>query len=184
MRHSPTAPDTSASSTTRVTGSIRAVLHRELAAVRRSVEAYEHDDQLWGERPGLPNTGGTLVLHLAGNLQHYLGAVLGRTGYRRDRDAEFARRDVPRDRLLAELDAAAVAIDRGLDAVDADSDAPNATYPEIVGGRRVSTADFLIHIAVHLAYHLGQLDYHRRVVTGVRDGVGAIAIADLPPPPR
>ena len=166
-----------------VTAAIRAVLHRELAAVRRSVEAYGGDDQLWAERPGLPNAGGTLVLHLAGNLQHYLGAVLGRTGYRRDRDAEFARRNVPRVELLTELDAAAIAIDRGLKAVDGDPAASTAIYPETVGGRRVTTGDFLIHVAVHLAYHLGQLDYHRRVVTGMRDGIGAIAIADLPPPP-
>ena len=178
-----TAPPSGDSTTTRVTTCIRAVLRRDLAAVRRSVEAYPRDDLLWAERPGLPNAGGTLVLHLAGNLQHYLGAVLGQTGYRRDRDAEFSRRDVPRESLLAELDAAAVAIDRGIAALERTGHAFTTVYPEAVGGRRVTTGDFLIHVAVHLAYHLGQLDYHRRVVTGVRAGIGAIAIADLPASP-
>jgi uncharacterized damage-inducible protein DinB len=162
---------------------VHAILQRELAAVRRSVEAYPDDASVWTLRPGLPNSGGNLVLHIAGNLQHYLGAVMGGTGYRRDRDAEFASRDVPRDALLAEIDRASVAIDRGL----ADgADGPEAeevlarTYPERIAGREVATGDFLVHLSAHLAYHLGQLDYHRRAVTGERDGVGALAPAELP----
>lgn len=159
---------------------IQVILQRELAAVRRSVEAYPADATLWAERPGLPNAGGTLVLHIAGNLQHYLGAVLGRSGYHRDREAEFARRDVPREVLLAELDAAAVAIDRGVAALGDGVDALEKPYPEAIAGRSVATGDFLVHLASHLAYHLGQLDYHRRVVTGSGAGVGAIGVRELP----
>lgn len=157
---------------------VQAILCRELRAMRRSVEAYPDDDAPWAERPGLPNAGGTLVLHAAGNLQHFLGAVLGGTGYRRDRDAEFARRGVPRVALLAELDAAIAAVERGLAALpDAALAAP---YPEPIAGRTVATGDYLVHLATHLAYHLGQLDYHRRVVTGDRRPVGALAPAELP----
>jgi uncharacterized damage-inducible protein DinB len=161
---------------------VQATLQRELAAVRRCVEAYPDDRSLWAERPGLPNAGGTLVLHIAGNLQHYLGAVLGGSDYRRDREAEFARRDVSRDDLLAEIDAAAVAIDRGLATEDDDGGGNELAraYPEPIAGRTVATGDYLVHLAAHLAYHLGQLDYHRRVVTGDRAGVGALAPAELP----
>ncbi|HEU4629795.1 MAG TPA: DinB family protein [Gemmatimonadaceae bacterium] len=159
---------------------LRAVLLRELRAVRREVEAYPDDASLWAQRPGLPNAGGTIALHLAGNLQHYVGHRLGGTGYVRDRDAEFARRDVPRAEVLAELDAAAAAIDAAL----ADSAGTGATlpvrYPEAVGGRTLTTDDMLVHLAVHLAYHLGQLDYHRRLVTGDGRGVDAVAIRELP----
>ena len=164
---------------------VHAILQRELAAVRRSVEAYPDDASLWAQRGGVPNAGGTLVLHIAGNLQHYVGALMGGTGYRRDRDAEFARRDVPRAALLAEIDAAADAIDRGLGPVGDDDDDASLlrTYPERIAGREVATGDFLVHLAAHLAYHLGQLDYHRRMVTGTRDGVGAIAAAELPQRP-
>ena len=70
------------------------LLRRELAALRRSVEAYPDDASVWALPPGVPNSAGTLVLHCAGNLRHFLGAVLGGDGYRRDRDAEFARRGV------------------------------------------------------------------------------------------
>lgn len=157
---------------------IEAVLLREVAAVRRTVESYPDEASIWAERPGLPNAGGTLVLHLAGNLQHYLGAVLARSGYRRDRDAEFARRGVPRAELLAELEATRVAIRRGLAALPEEQlDAP---YPEPIGGHQLSNRVFLVHLASHLAYHLGQLDYHRRVVTGDRRSVGALAAAELP----
>jgi uncharacterized damage-inducible protein DinB len=159
---------------------VQTILQRELAAVRRSVEAYPDDASLWVERAGLPNAGGTLVLHIAGNLQHYVGAVLGGTGYVRDRDAEFARRDVSRDELLDEIDRAAAAIDRGLSGVSDADEALAHPYPERIAGREVATGDYLVHLASHLAYHLGQLDYHRRVVTGKRAGVAAIAPGELP----
>lgn len=156
---------------------VERALRRELGAVRRSVEAYPDDATPWVERPGLPNVGGTLVLHVAGNLQHYVGAVLGRTGYRRDRAAEFSKRGVPRAVLLAELDAAERAVVQGMAALtEASLDAP---YPEAVAGHTVATGDFLVHLATHLAYHLGQLDYHRRAVTGDARGVGAIRLAEL-----
>jgi uncharacterized damage-inducible protein DinB len=156
------------------------MLLRELAGVRRTVEAYPDDASVWTTIPGLPNAGGTLVLHLAGNLQHYLGAVLGRSGYQRDRGAEFSRRDVPRPQLLAELDAAKHAVERGIDATSDDELA--TPYPELIAGRTVLTGDFLLHLATHLAYHLGQLDYHRRAVTGDQRSIGAIAPGDLPAP--
>ena len=154
------------------------MLLRELAGVRRTVEAYPDDASVWATMPGLPNAGGTLVLHLAGNLQHYLGSVLGQSGYQRDRGAEFSRRDVPRPQLLAELDAAKRAIERGIDATS--DDALATPYPELIAGRTVLTGDFLLHLATHLAYHLGQLDYHRRAVTGDQRSIGAIAPGDLP----
>jgi len=93
---------------------------------------------------------------------------------------------VPRAELLAELEAARVAIRRGLAALpEARLDAP---YPEAIGGHQLSHRVFLVHLASHLAYHLGQLDYHRRLVTGDRTSVGALAAAELPsvgaPAPR
>jgi hypothetical protein len=157
---------------------VQAVLLRELGAVRRTVEAYPDDASVWAERAGFPNPGGTLVLHLAGNLQHYLGAVLGKTGYRRDRTAEFSRRDVSRAVLLGEIENARRAIERGMAAL---SEEPfSAPYPEQIAGRTVATGDFLVHLATHLAYHLGQLDYHRRLVTGERRSVEAVAVTELP----
>ena len=141
------------------------------------MEAYPDERALWEEVPGISNVAGTLVLHLAGNLQHYMGALLGGTEYVRDRPAEFARRDVPRAELLRQIEAARA----GVKAALAGPGQPEATaeYPELVGGSKVATGDYLIHLATHFAYHLGQIDYHRRVVTGTGSPVDAMRPAEL-----
>ncbi len=154
------------------------ILRRDLAAVRRSVEAYPDDASLWSERAGFPNTGGTLALHVAGNVRHYVGAVLGRSGYVRDRDAEFARRGVPRHAVVAELEDARSAVERALGTLG--DEALAGPYPIPISGKTVSMTDFLVHLTTHLAFHLGQLDYHRRAVTGDRSSVDAVASAALP----
>ena len=158
---------------------IRTILTRELYALRRGVEAYPDDASLWREVPGIANPGGTLVLHLCGNLQHFIGGVLGGSSYRRDREAEFSRRGVPRTELLAEIDATIDAVARGLDATS--DETLGSRFPEKAGGREVMTADLLVHSSAHLAYHLGQFDYHRRIVTGDGRTIGALALSELPP---
>jgi hypothetical protein len=156
---------------------LAAMLDRDLATLRREVEAYPDERDLWREIPGVANVGGTLALHLSGNIQHYFGARLAGTGYMRDRPAEFARRKVPRLELLREIDAARAAVKAASTAVGAAQLA--ADFPELIGGSRVKTGDYLVHLAVHFAYHLGQLDYHRRVVTGMNTSVDAVRPAEL-----
>jgi hypothetical protein len=156
---------------------LAAMLDRDLATLRREVEAYPDERDLWQEIPGVANVGGTLVLHLSGNLQHYFGTRLAGTGYVRNRPAEFARRNVPRWGLLREIDAARAAVKAASTAVSAAQLA--ADFPETVGGSRVKTGDYLVHLAVHFAYHLGQLDYHRRVATGLNTSVDAVRPAEL-----
>lgn len=153
-------------------------VRRELGAVRRELEAYPDEASLWRLVPGMPNTGGTLALHLAGNLRHFFGAILGKDGYVRDRDAEFVRRDVPRADVLRGVDEALASVERTFGRLtDADLAAP---YPEPIAKRRVNTGTFLLHLATHLAYHLGQLDYHRRAASGDARGVDAVPVRELP----
>jgi len=153
------------------------ILSRDLRALRREVEAYPDDASLWRTVPTIPNAAGTLVLHLAGNLQHFIGAELGKSGYVRDREAEFSKRDVPRAELLGEIDAAEAAISATMPRLtDADMD---VMYPSPIAQRRVKTADMLIHLATHLTYHLGQIDYHRRGVVGDAKSVGVVSPAEL-----
>jgi hypothetical protein len=156
---------------------IAAILDRDLQALRREVEAYPDDRTLWQSVPGIINTAGTLVLHLTGNVQHFLGARLGGTDYVRDRPAEFARRNVPRAELLQEIDAARSAVRTGMDRLPEAQLA--ADFPEVIAGDRFVTGDYLVHLATHFAYHLGQLDYHRRVVTGNESGIGAMRTREL-----
>lgn len=156
---------------------IAGVVVRDLNALRREIAAYPDDASVWKLPPGVGNSGGTLALHLAGNVRHFFGRVLGATAYVRDRAAEFSRRHVPREELAVEIDAAIAAAERGLAKVP---DAVLASeYPEPMSKHRLAMAEALIHLASHLAYHLGQVDYHRRLVTGRGDTVGAMAVPEL-----
>ena len=75
---------------------VAALLERDLQALDREVNAYPDESSLWEVPEGITNSGGTLVLHLAGNIQHFLGARLADSGYVRDRAKEFSARGVPR----------------------------------------------------------------------------------------
>jgi len=153
------------------------VITRELKALRREIEKYPSEADLWEIPAGISNPGGNLALHLAGNLQYFIGNVLGKNGYVRNRDAEFASRDVPRTELLREIDNAIAAVQTGMGEIsEADLAKP---YPEKVGGVSESTGAFLAHFATHLAYHLGQVDYHRRIMTGEGKTVKAMALTEL-----
>ena len=153
------------------------VITRELKALRREIETYPSEDEIWDVRPGITNPGGNLALHLAGNIQYFLGNVLGKNGYVRNRDAEFADKDVPRAELLREIDNAIAAVQTGMSKIT-ESDLAKP-YPEAVGGVSSTTGAFLAHFATHLAYHLGQVDYHRRILTGESKTVKTMALSEL-----
>ena len=150
---------------------------RELTSLRQEVEAYPSDADLWRVVPGIVNSGGTLALHLAGNLQHFVGAILGGSLYVRNREAEFTTRDLSRADVVRLVDDAIAAVQltfRNLDPADL-----GLQYPEPVAKVHLNTGDFLTHLASHLAYHLGQVDYHRRIVTGNPATVGTVAPGKL-----
>ncbi|MBI3569355.1 MAG: DUF1572 family protein [Gemmatimonadetes bacterium] len=160
-----------------VLSDLNRLLGRELATLRDELLAYPDDASVWALPAGVPNSAGTLTLHLAGNLRFYIGAQLGATGYVRDRDAEFAQRNVPRETLIQLIERAADEVTRTFAALDP-ATLP-ATYPVEVGGLRLDTQRFLMHLEAHFAYHLGQIDYHRRIVTGHSRSVGALPLPAL-----
>ena len=156
---------------------VGAILQRDLGTLRREIEAYPDERDLWREVPGISNVGGTLALHLTGNIQHYFGHHLGNSEYVRNRPAEFGRRLVPRSELLREVEAARAAVTAAT--TNLTEPLVQQEFPEVIAGARVVTGEYLVHLATHFAYHLGQLDYHRRVVTGQAAGVGAMRPNDL-----
>lgn len=136
---------------------------RDLAKLREEIEAYKDEASLWSRYGELPNSGGNLALHLCGNLRHFLGAILGNSGYVRDRESEFAMRDVPRDEILTAIDETRQIVAATLPRLTANDLEGN--YPIEVFGHPMTTEYFLIHLATHLSYHLGQINYHRRTVS-------------------
>ena len=156
---------------------LRILLLRDLDSFRREVELYPDDDVLWKTLPGVSNSGGNLALHAAGNLLHFIGSILGKTGYVRNRDAEFSRRSGTRADVIVELSRAHEVVGSVLGRLtDEELTRP---YPELVNNRRFVTGDFLLHLSTHLAFHLGQAGYLRRALTGDVTSSGAVSNAVL-----
>lgn len=159
---------------------VKRCLVRDLAGFELELDAYRDDASVWALPTGVNNSTGTLTLHVCGNLRHFIGAVLGKSGYVRDRDAEFAVRGLQRTDLLMLLAVTRDEVARALDALD--SDVLPLDFPLAIGKTTLSTGRFLVHLATHLTYHLGQADMHRRVVTGQSNGVGTVAPGPLADP--
>ncbi len=136
---------------------------RDLDKLRSEIELYTSEEDLWKTTEGITNSAGNLCQHLTGNLQHFFGAVLGDSGYVRDRDAEFSARDTSKADLLADIDDAAGSVKNTLAQLSNDDLAKN--YPVEVFDRPMTTGYFLVHLSTHLSYHLGQVNYHRRLLS-------------------
>lgn len=149
---------------------IRTVLVRDLRAIRDGLNAYASEASIWAVPPGITNSAGTLALHVTGNLRYYIGAQLGGSGYVRDRDAEFADRDLPLEEIERRIDAAITSVTDTLERLD--EHVLDRDYPIAFGDITLITRVFLTHLVSHTAYHLGQIDYHRRLITGVNHPAG------------
>jgi uncharacterized damage-inducible protein DinB len=141
---------------------VRELMLRDLAKLRNEIEAYPTNESLWIISGDIKNPAGNLCLHLCGNLQHYIGAVLGKSGYVRNRDAEFSTRSLPKETLLQEIDATLIIVPKTLEQLNPSN--IEQQYPENVFDRPMTAGHFLVHLAGHLNYHLGQVNYHRRLI--------------------
>ncbi|SDK86792.1 Protein of unknown function [Catalinimonas alkaloidigena] len=141
---------------------LQSLFKRDLAKLREEIAAYQHEENIWVVEKDIKNSAGNLCLHLAGNLRTFIGAELGKSGYVRQRDLEFSRKDVPRSELLAEVDRTETEVLQGLRQLTPER--LQADYPLNVFGTSMTTAYFLIHLATHMTYHLGQVNYHRRLL--------------------
>ena len=135
-----------------------------LTKLRTEVEKYPDETALWKKGGNIPNSAGNLALHLIGNLNHFFGATIGGSGYVRDRDNEFASGEVSKEQLLNEIDNAKAVVKHALEKLDAD-DLDNI-YPVRFQNEDVSTEYVLGYLLGHFNYHLGQIDYHRRLLVG------------------
>ena len=157
---------------------LRIIFLREIDGLARQVALYPDDESLWRQVPGCPNSGGNLALHLAGNLRHFIGARLGNTGYVRNRDAEFSSRGMSRQEVLTLVAAARSDVSATLASLDEAALAAPTALPG-PGDRVSSTGLWLTHLCAHLGYHLGQIDYHRRTVTGDATGADMLPVGPL-----
>lgn len=141
---------------------LKSLFNRDLNKLKEEIESYQTESQLWKIDRNISNSAGNLCLHLIGNLNTYIGAELGKTGYIRDRPLEFSSKDIPKNQLISKIDETILVVNNALDSL---TDANLETiYPQIVFEKEMTTGFFLVHLSTHLAYHLGQINYHRRLV--------------------
>ncbi|MFY0255631.1 DinB family protein [Chitinophaga sp. 30R24] len=144
-----------------LTGILLNLYERDLSKLEEEIAAYGTNEGLWAKPQGINNSGGNLCLHLCGNLQYFVGAVLGNTGYVRQREREFSDSGLAKEELLVLISTTrrtVLSVIAGFSA-----EALEKTYPEVVFSSTMSTGYFLLRLLAHLNYHLGQINYHRRL---------------------
>jgi uncharacterized damage-inducible protein DinB len=141
---------------------LQTLFKKDLLALKTEIESYKDETAIWLIDKSISNSAGNLCLHLVGNLNTYLGAVYGGTNYVRDRPLEFSAKDVPRNELIKRIEDTTIVIANALDNITKEQ--LDGEYPLLVYEDKTSATYMLIHLATHLNYHLGQINYHRRLL--------------------
>ena len=153
------------------------LLTRELDTFVREIRMFPDDGSVWSVPPGVTNSAGNLTAHVCGSLQHFVGAVLGHTGYVRDRSREFGPSAATREELASELGATIDVIKTVLPGIHPEQF--DETFPEPVGGVDLRTGLFLTHLWGHVAFHLGQVGYLRRLMTKDNQSTSPLPVRTL-----
>ena len=146
-----------------IVNSLHVIFRRDLLKLKLELEQYSHEEDIWRIAGSVLNSAGNLTLHLIGNLNTYIGAELGKTGYIRDRPKEFSIKNIPREELIYNIMRTMEMLEKVLPSLTEEQ--LLREYPQETAEGKVSTQHFLIHLATHLNYHLGQVNYHRRLQT-------------------
>ncbi len=141
---------------------LKTLFNRDLNQLKTEIESYQNENDIWKTQKGIANSAGNLCLHLVGNLNTYIGAEFGMTGYIRNRPLEFSLKDIPRAELLSKIEETIVVVDNALNTISEEE--LKKEYPLLVFENKTSTEFMLVHLTTHLAYHLGQINYHRRLL--------------------
>jgi hypothetical protein len=141
---------------------LKSLFNRDLNRLKKEIESYTSEEKIWIIDKQIANSSGNLCLHIAGNLNTYIGKELGGINYIRNRDQEFSLKCIPRTELVKKITGLMSIIDQVLSKLDESE--LSKEYPLFVLDTRTSTEYMLVHLATHLAYHLGQVNYHRRLL--------------------
>ena len=141
---------------------ILTLFNRDLNRLKSEIELYKNEKNIWLIEKNIANSAGNLCLHLIGNLNWFIGAELGKTNYVRHRELEFSTKDIPQTELIKKSDETIIVVENSLRGLT-DEELKN-DYPLVVFDKKTSTEYFLLHLTTHLAYHLGQINYHRRLL--------------------
>ena len=138
------------------------IYDRDISRLKEEIEAFAKEENLWRVTGAVKNPAGNLCLHLVGNLRTYIGKNLGGFDYVRDRNAEFELKDISKHQLLSNVEDTKSIVISSLQKLD--NTVLKHTYVEDVLGYSMTNGFFLIHLSAHLSYHLGQINYLRRMI--------------------
>lgn len=141
---------------------IAQILERDLNKVITELHKFQTEENIWLLEGKINNTAGNLALHIAGAIEHFIGAVLGNNGYIREREKEFSEKHVPRSEIISSISRAIETVKTVIPKLT-DEDWQK-DFPEKIGAQTFKTGFFLIHLISHINYHLGQINYHRRLL--------------------
>jgi uncharacterized damage-inducible protein DinB len=141
--------------------SVKTILERDLNKAIQEINAYHQDETLWEVKGEIKNSSGNLAIHIAGAIHHFIGKVLGENGYIRDRDREFSDKNLSVSEIIARLTQAIEVVKDVLESLKEED--LDKEFPEKIGGNTLSVGFFLIHLVSHVNYHLGQINYNRRL---------------------
>jgi len=145
-----------------VVEALKELYTRDLNTLKIEIELYKNEATLWKIENSIQNSGGNLCLHLIGNLKTYIGNGLAQIGYVRQREFEFSGKFVARKDLLKEIDETIQIVNQGLNTITDEQLTEN--FPMGVWKKETGMAFTLLHLHAHLNYHLGQINYHRRIL--------------------
>lgn len=134
---------------------------RDLNKLKEEISLYKNEGDLWLLKGDVKNSAGTLSLHLIGNLKHFIGAQLGNTGYTRNREKEFSDRNILSEKIISEIDEVISILKKVLPTLK-ETDLEKE-YPIKFLEEKRTTGYILMVLLTHLSYHLGQINYHRRL---------------------
>ena len=141
---------------------LKTLFNRDLNKLKQEIELYQNENNLWKIEKGISNSAGNLCLHLIGNLNNFIGSELGKTNYSRNRPLEFSLKHIPKTELIEKIEETILVLNKTLEIVT--PEILQQEYPILVFESKTTTEFFLVHLSPHLAYHLGQINYHRRLL--------------------
>lgn len=134
----------------------------DLTKLATEISLFKDDASVWKTKEGITNSAGNLALHLVGNLNHFIGTTLGHSGYVRKRDEEFSLKDIPREKLISDINDLKETIKNTLPKLSAED--LQKDFSLKIREEVYSTQNLLIYLLAHLNYHLGQINYLRRML--------------------
>ena len=116
---------------------LQKLFRRDLEKLKQEITLYNDESNLWKVEKGIANSAGNLCLHLVGNLNAYIGAEIGKTGYTRHRDLEFSLKNIPGNELVKMIEDTIIVVENGFDTLKDDD--LEKEYPLLVFAEKTST---------------------------------------------